>query len=83
LKDVLSRYQSAKVTYDYYQADGMKKALEISSQTQVRITTGDISFADRVLFLTQQLQAYTAQADAIFNLQLSIADYQYLTEKNQ
>jgi len=83
LKNVVSRYQSAKASFDYYQTDGMKKALEISSQTQARITSGDISYADRMLFLTQQLQAYTAHAEAIFNLQLSIADYQYLTEKNQ
>jgi cobalt-zinc-cadmium resistance protein CzcA len=83
LKDVVSRYQSAKSSYDYYQADGMKKAMEIASQTQARISSGDISYADRILFLTQQLQAYTAHAEAIFNLQLSIADYQYLTEKNQ
>ena len=83
MKDVVSRYQSAKASFDYYQTDGMKKALEISSQTQARISSGDISYADRMLFLTQQLQAYTAHAEAIFNLQLSIADYQYLTEKNQ
>jgi hypothetical protein len=83
LKDVVSRYQSAKASYDYYQTEGMKKAMEIASQTQARISSGDISYADRILFLTQQLQAYTAHADAIFNLQLSVADYQYLTEKNQ
>jgi cobalt-zinc-cadmium resistance protein CzcA len=83
LKDVVSRYQAAKASYDYYQTEGMKKALEIGEQTKIRIAAGDISFAERILILTQQLQAYTAWADAIFNLQLAIADYQYLTEKNQ
>jgi cobalt-zinc-cadmium resistance protein CzcA len=83
LKDVVSRYQAAKASYDYYQTEGMKKALEIGEQTKIRIAAGDISFAERILILTQQLQAYTAWADAIFDLQLAIADYQYLTEKNQ
>lgn len=81
LKNVVSRYQAAKASYDYYQTDGMKKAMEIGEQTKTRIATGDISFAERILMLTQQLQAYTAWTDAIFNLQLSIAEYQYLTEK--
>jgi cobalt-zinc-cadmium resistance protein CzcA len=83
LNDVVSRYRAAKSSFDYYQGEGMKKALEISTQTQVRMASGDIPFAERILMLTQQLQAYTAHAEAVFNIQLSVAEYQYLTEKNQ
>jgi cobalt-zinc-cadmium resistance protein CzcA len=79
--DVSYRFYKAKEAFDYYQKEGIPTAISIAEQTRLRLQSGDINFAERIMLETQQLQAFTAHADAILQLQLALAEYQYLSEK--
>jgi cobalt-zinc-cadmium resistance protein CzcA len=81
LAEVILTYRTAKEAYEYYNGEGIKLAFSIADQTKIRLQTGDINYAERVMLINQQLQVFSAHADAIVALQLASSAYQYLIEK--
>jgi heavy metal efflux system protein len=81
LLDLSYRYLKAKEAFDYYQKEGIPTAISIAEQTRLRLQSGDINYAERIMLETQQLQVFSAHADAVTQLQLAQAEYQYLSEK--
>jgi cobalt-zinc-cadmium resistance protein CzcA len=81
LAEVVSTYKNAKEAYAYYNDEGIKLAFSIADQTKIRLQSGDINYAERVMLINQQLQVFSAHADAIIALQLATSAYQYLIEK--
>ena len=81
LAEVILTYRTAKEAYEYYNDEGIKLAFSIADQTKIRLQTGDINYAERVMLINQQLQVFSAHADAIVALQLASSAYQYLIEK--
>ena len=81
LAEVVLTYKTAKEAYEYYNDEGIKLAFSIADQTRIRLQTGDINYAERVMLINQQLQVFSAHADAIVALQLASSAYQYLIEK--
>ncbi len=81
MAEVITTYKTAKEAYEYYNNEGIKLAFSIADQTKIRLQTGDINYAERVMLINQQLQVFSAHADAIIALQLASSAYQYLIEK--
>ena len=79
---LLSRYQQAQKSHLYYLQEGIPLANEMQTQAALRLKTGDMPFAEWNLLVGQSLQIRIAFVSTIFDMQMAVAEYLYLTEKN-
>jgi cobalt-zinc-cadmium resistance protein CzcA len=79
---ILSSFIQHKQSAQYYEREGLKLAEEMRDQASVRLKAGDLSYAEWALLVSQSLQIKIAYATEIHQLQIILANYYYLTEKN-
>jgi cobalt-zinc-cadmium resistance protein CzcA len=79
---LLSGFIQHKQSAQYYEREGLKLAEEMRDQATIRLKAGDLSYAEWALLLSQSLQIKIAYATEIYQLQIILANYYYLTEKN-
>ncbi len=79
---LLSSFIQHKQSAQYYEREGLKLAEEMRDQASVRLKAGDLSYAEWALLVSQSLQIKIAYATEIHQLQIILANYYYLTEKN-
>lgn len=78
---LLSTYIQHKQSMQYYEREGLKLAEEMREQASTRLKAGDMTYAEWALLVGQSLQIKIAYATEIYQLQLILANYYYLTEK--
>lgn len=81
IANVLNKYQQAKKANSYYEQEGLSLAGQMQSQATLRLKTGDISYAEWNLMVTQSLQIKISHVMTIHDLQMAKAELNYLTEK--
>ncbi len=81
LADVVSRFNAAKESYEYYVSEGLGLSTDNWSQAKKRLALGDISYAEFSLLQSQHLHVLIAHAETIHQLQMAAATFQLLTEK--
>jgi cobalt-zinc-cadmium resistance protein CzcA len=79
---LVSKYQQAQQSNLYYAKEGLPLADEMTIQATLRLKTGDIGFAEWNLLVGQSLQIKIAYVLSIYEMQMAMAEYYYLTEKN-
>jgi cobalt-zinc-cadmium resistance protein CzcA len=79
---LVSKYQQAQKSNLYYAKEGLPLADEMTIQATLRLKTGDIGFAEWNLLVGQSLQIKIAYVLSIYEMQMAMAEYYYLTEKN-
>ena len=79
---MVSKYQQAQKSNLYYAKEGLPLADEMTVQATLRLKTGDIGFAEWNLLVGQSLQIKIAYVLSIYEMQMAMAEYYYLTEKN-
>jgi cobalt-zinc-cadmium resistance protein CzcA len=79
---LVSKYQQAQKSNLYYAKEGLPLADEMTIQATLRLKTGDIGFAEWNLLVGQSLQIKIAYVLSIYEIQMAMAEYIYLTEKN-
>jgi cobalt-zinc-cadmium resistance protein CzcA len=79
---ILSSFIQHKQSAQYYEREGLKLAEEMRDQASIRLKAGDLSYAEWALLVSQSLQIKIAYATEIHQLQIILANYYYLTEKN-
>ena len=79
---LVSKYQQAQKSNLYYTKEGLPLADEMTIQATLRLKTGDIGFAEWNLLVGQSLQIKIAYVLSIYEMQMAMAEYYYLTEKN-
>ncbi len=79
---LVSRLIQHRQSVQYYESEALTLANEMRDQASIRLKTGDISFAEWTLLVSQSLQIKIAHATAIHELQMAETEYYYLIEKN-
>jgi cobalt-zinc-cadmium resistance protein CzcA len=79
---LLSSFIQHKQSAQYYEREGLKLAEEMRDQASIRLKAGDLSYAEWALMVSQSMQIKIAYATEIHQLQIILANYYYLTEKN-
>jgi cobalt-zinc-cadmium resistance protein CzcA len=82
LSKLLITYQQAQKANQYYKNEGLPIADEIQKQASLRLKSGDINFAEWNLLVGQSLQIRLSHVVTLYEMQMAIAEYIYLTEKN-
>ena len=82
LSKLISRYEQAQKSNQYYLKEGLPLVEEMQKQATLRLKTGDIPFAEWNLLVSQSLQIKIAYVLTIFDMQMAMAEYLYLKEKN-
>jgi cobalt-zinc-cadmium resistance protein CzcA len=79
---LVSKYIQYQQAFQYYEREGLKLADEVRDQAAVRLKAGEISYSEWNLLVGQSLQIKLAYLTTIFEMQNTMAEYIYLTEKN-
>jgi cobalt-zinc-cadmium resistance protein CzcA len=82
LSKLISKYQQAQKSYQYFHNEALPIANELYQEASVRLKNGDISFSEWNGLLGQSLQIKLALVSSIYEMQMAMAEYYYLTEKN-
>jgi cobalt-zinc-cadmium resistance protein CzcA len=82
LSKLISKYNQAQKSYQYYQNEALPISNELYQQASMRLKNGDISFSDWNALVGQSLQIKLAHVSSIYDMQMAMAEYIYLTEKN-
>lgn len=82
LSKLLSKYQQAQKSYQYFQNEAMPISNELYQQASIRLKNGDISFSEWNGLVGQSLQIKLALLTSIYEMQMAMTEYNYLTEKN-
>ena len=69
-------------SYQYFHNEALPIANELYQEASVRLKNGDISFSEWNGLLGQSLQIKLALVSSIYEMQMAMAEYYYLTEKN-
>jgi cobalt-zinc-cadmium resistance protein CzcA len=82
LSKLISKYQQAQKSYQYFQNEGLPISNELYQQASVRLKNGDISFSEWNVLVAQALQIKLSLVSSIYEIQVAMAEFNYLTEKN-
>jgi cobalt-zinc-cadmium resistance protein CzcA len=82
MSKLISKYQQAQKSYQYFQKEALPISNELYQQASVRLKNGDISFSEWNELVGQSLQIKLSLVSSIYDMQMAMAEYNYLTEKN-